>query len=90
VQQEISFPLQTAGFTLRKWPSNHSTFLDNIPRELQETQQILSLENKDFVKTLALLWNPTNDQLQVKNNTTQVQPTNCTASTKRMVLATTA
>jgi len=37
VQQEISL-LQTAGFTLRKWASNHSTFLDNIPRELQETQ----------------------------------------------------
>jgi len=40
--------------------------------------------------TLGLLWNPTIDQLQVKNNTTQVKPTNSTASTKRMVLATTA
>jgi len=40
--------------------------------------------------TLGLLWNPTNDQLQVKNNTTQVQQTNSTASTKRKVLAITA
>jgi len=90
VQQEISSVLQTAGFTFRKWASNHSTFLDNIPRELQETQQTLSLDNEDGVTTLGLLWNPTNDQLQVKNNTTQVQPTISTASTKRKVLATTA
>jgi len=38
VQQEISSLLHTAGFTLRKWASNHSTFLDPIPTELQETQ----------------------------------------------------
>jgi hypothetical protein len=82
VQQEISSLLQTAGFTLRKWASNHSTFFDNIPRELQETQHTLSLDNKDGVTTLGLLWNPTTDQLQVKNNTAQVQPTDSTASTK--------
>jgi len=40
--------------------------------------------------TLRLLWNATNDKFQVTNNTTQVQPTNSTASTKRKVLATTA
>jgi len=82
VQQEISSLLQTAGFTLRKWASNHSTFLDSIPRELQETQQTLSLDNEYGVTTLGLLWNPTNDQFQVKNNATQVQPTNSAASTK--------
>jgi hypothetical protein len=38
VQQELTSPLQTAGLTLRKWASNHSTFLDTIPKELQETQ----------------------------------------------------
>jgi len=81
VQQELSSLLQTAGFILRKWPSSHSTFLDNIPRELQETQQTLSLDNEDGVTTFGLLWNPTNDQFQVKNNTTQVQPTHSTAST---------
>jgi len=63
--------------------------LDTIPRELQETQQILSLDNEDGVTTLGLLWNPRNDQLQVKN-ITQVQITGCTASTKCKVLATTA
>jgi len=90
VQQEISSLLKTAGFTFRKRASNHSTFLNTIPKELQETQQTLSLDNEDGVTTLRLLWNPTTDQLQVKNNTTQVQPTDSTASTKRRVLATTA
>jgi len=55
------------------WAVNHSTFLDIIPRELQETQQSLSLDNEIGVKMLGLEWNPTNDKLQVKNNTTQVQ-----------------
>ena len=58
IQREISSLLQTAGFTLRKWASNHSTFLDTIPRELQETQSTLSLDNEDGVTTLGLLWNP--------------------------------
>ena len=40
--------------------------------------------------TLRLLRNPTILNFQVTNNTTQVQPTNSTASTKRKVLATTA
>jgi hypothetical protein len=31
VQKEVSTLLQTAGFTLRKWASNHPTFLDTIP-----------------------------------------------------------
>ena len=90
MQQELSSLLQTAGLTLRKWASNHSAFLNTIPREFQETQQTFSLENEDGVTTLGLLWNAQNDQLQVKSNFTQKQPTYSTASTKRKVLATTA
>jgi len=54
---------------------------------LQETQSTLSLDNKNGVTTLGLLWNPKNDQLQVKRNLTQMQTTNSTASTKRKVLS---
>jgi hypothetical protein len=89
MQKEISL-LQTAGLTLRKWASNHSTFLDTIPKELQETQSTLSLGNEDGVTTLGLLWNPKNDQLQVKSSLTQMHTINSTASTKRKVLAITA
>jgi len=42
VQKELSAVLQTAGLTLRKWASNHTTFLDTIPLELQETINIIS------------------------------------------------
>jgi hypothetical protein len=31
IQKELLSLLQTAGLTLRKWASNHSTFLDAIP-----------------------------------------------------------
>jgi len=62
--------LQTAGLTLRKWAYNNSTFLNTIRKELQDTQQTLSLDNEDGITTLGLLWNPKLDQLQVKNNIT--------------------
>jgi hypothetical protein len=88
LQQEVSTLLQTAGLQLRKWASNHTAFLDIIPKELQEKQQTLSLDKEDGVATLGLLWNPRSDKLQVRPNT-QMQ-TDSTVSTKRKVLATTA
>jgi hypothetical protein len=90
MQKELSSLLQTAGLTLRKWASNHSTFLDTIPRELQETQTTLCLDNEDGVTTFGLLWNPKNNKLQVKSNFTHLQTTNSTESTKLKVLAITA
>jgi hypothetical protein len=90
MQKELSSSLQTAGLILRKWASNHSTFLDTIPKELQETQTTLSLDNKDGVTTLGLLWNPKNDKLQVKSSLTQMQTINSTESTKCKMLAITA
>jgi hypothetical protein len=75
---------------LHWWASNHSTFLDTISKELQETQSTLSLDNENEVTTLGLLWNPKDDQLQVNSNLTAKQTTNSVASTKRKVLAITA
>ena len=56
---------------------------------------LLSNNRPDFkkisnTKTLGLIWISTNDIFQVKYNTTQVQTTNFTASTKRKIPATTA
>jgi hypothetical protein len=50
MHQEISL-LQTAGLTLRKWAYN-STFLNTTQKELQDTQQTLSLDNEDGITTL--------------------------------------
>ena len=41
VQKQLSALLQAAGLKLRKWASNHTTFLDTIALELQETQHYL-------------------------------------------------
>jgi len=90
VQKELSALLQTAGLTLRKWAFNHTTFLDNIPLELQETQSTLSLDNEDGLTTLGLLRNPKNDYLQVKSTLTQIYSTDSPATTKGKVLAITA
>ena len=90
VQKELSALFQTAGLTLRKWASNHITFLDTIPLELQETQSKLSPDNEDGLTTLGLLWNTKDDHLQVKSSLTQMHSTDSPASTKRKVLAITA
>ena len=89
IQQELSTLLNTAGFLLRKWASNNSSFMDTIPEELRETRQTLSLDNEDGVTTLGLQWNTKTDELQVRNNSSSVQ-SNYETSTKRTVLAVTA
>jgi len=86
LRQELSTLLQTAGFTLRKWASNNQQFLDTIPEDLKESQQTLSLDNKDGVSTLGLLWHPAKDQLQVRDNSAP-NSKDSAASTKRNVLA---
>ena len=85
LRKELSTLLQTAGFTLRKWPSNNQQFPDTIP-ELKESRQTLALDNKDGVSTLGLLWHPATDQLQVRDNSSSTSK-DSTASTKRNVLA---
>jgi hypothetical protein len=83
---ELSTLLQTAGFTLPKWSSNNMEFLNSIPQELRESQPTLSIDNKDGVSTLGLLWHPRSDQLQVKNSSSS-KSTDALQSTKRQVLA---
>jgi len=83
LQQELTSLLDIAGFTLRKWSSNHPSFMDSIPTDLKETNQTLSQANDTGVTTLGLLWIPSIDQLQVRNTTTQVPTTDATGSIKR-------
>jgi thiamine pyrophosphokinase len=75
---------------LRKWASNKSALLDAIPKEQQEPQTTLALDNADGVTTLGLLWNPKNDKMQVRSSLTQKQTTDSNEFTKRKVLAITA
>ena len=89
ISQDLSSLLASAGFPLRKWASNNSQFLAIIPTELQETSHTISLDNEDGIPTLGLQWNPSSDQLQVRNVKLSSQ-SNSSVSTKRTVLSTTA
>ena len=83
---DVSALLQTAGFTQRKWASNHPTFLDAIPEELQETHLLL-LDNRKGVVTVGLLWNPDTDQLQVQSSIIHTCTSDFAAVTKCKVLS---
>ncbi|XP_062707822.1 uncharacterized protein LOC134288108 [Aedes albopictus] len=55
--------LQSAGLSLRKWSSNSSEILENIPVELRDGRAVLDLDSTPSVKTLGLKWTPATDNL---------------------------
>ncbi|XP_055634307.1 uncharacterized protein LOC129774571 [Toxorhynchites rutilus septentrionalis] len=58
--------LKCAGFVLRKWASNNSEALVNVPRDLWETSVELEIDRSSVVKTLGLLWFPQKDVFKIK------------------------
>ncbi|XP_062542316.1 uncharacterized protein LOC134210285 [Armigeres subalbatus] len=58
--------MKSAGFLLRKWASNYSTVLSNVPEELWETSAELEIDRSQAVKTLGLLWFPQRDVFKFK------------------------
>ncbi|XP_058826944.1 uncharacterized protein LOC131686930 [Topomyia yanbarensis] len=54
--------LQSAGLCLRKWSSNSSTILSEIPPELRDERSTLALDSPiTQIKTLGLHWQPSDD-----------------------------
>ncbi|XP_053686383.1 uncharacterized protein LOC128735927 [Sabethes cyaneus] len=53
--------LDGAGFSLRKWSSNDTACIIDIPEEHWERQPQLELDRSPSIKTLGLLWFPTAD-----------------------------
>ncbi|XP_055632587.1 uncharacterized protein LOC129773061 [Toxorhynchites rutilus septentrionalis] len=79
--------LNTAGFTLRKWKSNHDAVLDGVPAELCDDRMAKELDSSSAtVKTLGLVWEPVTDDFRFKTPQWRNEP----SITKRMVLADTA
>jgi hypothetical protein len=68
LQGDLITLLSKGGFTLQKFSANHSRLLERIPTEWRETQNPVSLNNHDSVKTLGLLWNPSTDQFLINNS----------------------
>ncbi|XP_055522534.1 uncharacterized protein LOC129716721 [Wyeomyia smithii] len=58
--------LQQAGLTLRKWATNDTAVLSEIPHQLWETSSELEIDRSHSVKTLGLIWFPQLDTFRFK------------------------
>lgn len=64
--RQLTCLLERGGFLLRKWSANHPEILQHVPEELKETTTELELDSSTTIKTLGLLWFPSDDQLGFK------------------------
>ncbi|CAI6372181.1 unnamed protein product [Macrosiphum euphorbiae] len=78
--------LDSAGLQLRKWVSNSSQVLHNIPNIDNDPLRVLNLDSSP-VKTLGLFWNPHEDTYRYKVNELLRQPTSTKLMTKRDILS---
>ena len=85
LRHELSELLAMCNFKLRKWSSNDSTVLNDIPTEDRlQSIEIHGTEESPKIKTLGVLWESTSDVF-----TFRVQPPNVDMKlTKRNVLST--
>lgn len=60
-QIELRSMLSQYGLEIRKWSSNTSQALQNIPTELHETLTELCFDSEEFRKTLGIYWAPKGD-----------------------------
>lgn len=64
IQRNLMNILDQYGFELRKWCSNSSDILENLPEELRETNSTFNIDNDDTIKTLGLLYQPKSDKFR--------------------------
>ncbi|XP_037931405.1 uncharacterized protein LOC119666195 [Teleopsis dalmanni] len=79
-QQQLSELLSKSGFKLRKWCSNNTRLLQNIPIEDQEINLDLDDSAIKPTKTLGIIWLPKSDEFCGKAEMSSEQPI-----TKRIV-----
>jgi len=82
-REQLCALLSRGGFRLRKWASNSSALLSDIPEECHGLagNRLLTLEENFSV--LGLLWNPSSDAFQFRVSLPQSLP-----NTKRKILST--
>jgi hypothetical protein len=56
------------GFTLHKWCANHADLLEGIPEQLRESELSCNFKNYEGIKTLALVWHPSQDTFKYEIN----------------------
>lgn len=64
IYEQVSNILSSGGFSLRKWSSNSSEFLNNISANSQDSHFIVRIDEDKGLKLLGLTWNPSTDSFQ--------------------------
>lgn len=82
IKNQLIEMLSSAGFCLSKWCSNHPSILQGISIEHLEKQFPLYFGNEHVVKTLGLMWFPSEDTFRV-----WVRMKDLKTPTKRQVLS---
>lgn len=82
LQQELDKICLSAGFKLRKWASNSSFVLNNIPSSEREIEPFEINMDTSFIKTLGIFWSPFTDSFSFQVNLPPV-----TQLTKRSMLS---
>ncbi|XP_068149534.1 uncharacterized protein [Drosophila tropicalis] len=64
VKNQVIGMLRSGTFELRKWASNCTKLLENIPVEHRESSGLLHMEGNDTIRTLGLYWSPKEDEFR--------------------------
>ncbi|KAF2903718.1 hypothetical protein ILUMI_02458 [Ignelater luminosus] len=86
IQKQLIELLKLGGFHLRKWCSNRKALLESVKPEDRETSLSLQIDDKSLIKTLRLLWCPTDDIFKFAI-IIETENTNNMSCTKRTVLS---
>jgi len=68
LREEIINILGKGGFTLHKWCANHAHLLEGIPEQLRESELSCNFKNYEGIKTLGLVWHPSQDIFKYEIN----------------------
>lgn len=74
--------MKMGGFRLRKWSSNVSSVLDDIPEELKEPDQLLKIDKDNIIRILGINWNPRRDTFRISVDNLELE-----RITKRSILS---
>lgn len=74
LQRDLVHVFKRGGFNLRKWASNSTEVLDNIPVDSREKSACLDVCRDDVIKTLGLFWRTTDDVFKFMVTLADVSP----------------
>ncbi|XP_049886914.1 uncharacterized protein LOC126381473 [Pectinophora gossypiella] len=83
-QKQLTEMLKRGGFELQKWSSNSTHFMTEIEPEKRAKKTEIDLNKKETIKTLGIIWNVREDDLQVTN---KIETYTDKSITKRNVLS---